>query len=331
MPKVRHVVYRTIIAISLSLLTSAAMAQEGFFERFVFKPDTAYAVRHPYRYTIRPNVGTSFGQFTSNWDDAGVAHSYSLMSAPIFKAGCSVSVLGITAGIHRDVRRLFGETEETEYSVSGYTPVVGGELAYSSSHTHTMSSNADGETLWQLPLDGCHTRRFLANGYVVLRPRRFSLPATITQRYNQRRSAGSPIVGASLTGFRMDVDVAQLPPQLTGANSPHEYASHIIYTTASLSAGYAYNWVLPDNWMLHASYLHTLSLYHYGEIAFAEHALPLGHKTNQGGIVRLGSVWDIDRYFGGFTGTMQMQWMSLSPIYTFDFYVRTRLFFGFRF
>lgn len=112
-----------LLAFSIvSLLSSAVMAQVGFFKRFVFRPDTVYAVRHPYRYTIRPNVGTSFGQFTSNWDDDGAPHSYSLMSAPIFKAGCSVSYLGITAGIHRDVKRLFGETEETEYSFSGYTP-----------------------------------------------------------------------------------------------------------------------------------------------------------------------------------------------------------------
>ena len=321
-----------LLAFSIvSLLSSAIMAQEGFFERFVFRPNTTYAVRHPFRFTIRPNVGTSFGQFTSNWDDGGLPHSYSLMSAPIFKAGCSVSYLGITAGIHRDVKRLFGETEETEYSISGYTPIVGGELSYSSSHTHTMSSQGDGETLWQLPLDGCHTRRFLANGYVVLNPRRFSLPAALTQRYKQIRSAGSALLGASLTGFRMDVDVAQLPPQLIDENTPYDYARHIIYTAASLSAGYAYNWVLPDNWMLHASYLHTLSLYHYDEIAFADGTIPFGHKLNQGGIVRLGSVWDIDRYFGGFTGTMQMQWMSYTPIHTFDFYVSTQLFLGIRF
>ena len=321
-----------LLAFSIvSLLSSAIMAQEGFFERFVFRPNTTYAVRHPFRFTIRPNVGTSFGQFTSNWDDGGLPHSYSLMSAPIFKAGCSVSYLGITAGIHRDVKRLFGETEETEYSFSGYTPIVGGELSYSSSHTHTMSSQGDGETLWQLPLDGCHTRRFLANGYVVLNPRRFSLPAALTQRYKQIRSAGSALLGASLTGFRMDVDVAQLPPQLIDENTPYDYARHIIYTAASLSAGYAYNWVLPDNWMLHASYLHTLSLYHYDEIAFADGTIPFGHKLNQGGIVRLGSVWDIDRYFGGFTGTMQMQWMSYTPIHTFDFYVSTQLFLGIRF
>ena len=321
-----------LLAFSIvSLLSSAIMAQEGFFESFVFRPDTTYAVRYPFRFTIRPNVGTTFGQYTSQWTAGDTPHSYSLMSAPIFKAGCSVSYLGITAGIHRDVKRLFGETEETEYSFSGYTPIVGGELSYSSSHTHTMSSQGDGETLWQLPLDGCHTRRFLANGYVVLNPRRFSLPAALTQRYKQIRSAGSALLGASLTGFRMDVDVSQLPPQLIDENTPYDYARHIIYTAASLGAGYAYNWVLPDNWMLHASYLHTLSLYHYGEIAFADGTIPFGHKLNQGGIVRLGSVWDIDRYFGGFTGTMQMQWMSLSPIHTFDFHVRTRLFFGFRF
>ena len=54
-----------------SLLSSAVMAQEGFFERFferfVFRPDTTYAVRHPFRFTIRPNVGTTFGQYTSQW------------------------------------------------------------------------------------------------------------------------------------------------------------------------------------------------------------------------------------------------------------------------
>ena len=179
------------------------MAQEGFFERFVFRPDTTYAVRHPFRFTIRPNVGTTFGQYTSQWTAGDTPHSYSLMSSPIFKAGCSVSYLGITAGIHRDVKRLFGETEETEYSISGYTPIVGGELSYSSSHTHTMSSQGDGETLWQLPLDGCHTRRFLANGYVVLNPRRFSLPAALTQRYKQIRSAGSALLGVMIKRARI--------------------------------------------------------------------------------------------------------------------------------
>ena len=70
-----------LLAFSIvSLLSSAVMAQEGFFESFVFRPDTVYAVRHPYRYTIRPNVGTSFGQFTSNWDDDGAPHSYNLSS-----------------------------------------------------------------------------------------------------------------------------------------------------------------------------------------------------------------------------------------------------------
>ena len=307
-----------------------SIAQEKGVSRFTLSPDTTYIVRYPFRYTIRPNVGTSFGQFSTSWTGTETDYSYSLMSVPIFKMGCNVSFRGITAGIHRDVKRLFGETEETEYSVSGYCPFVGGELAYSSAHTHTMSSHAE-EGEWQAPLEGCHTRRFQGNGYVVLNPRRYSLPATTTQRYSQLRSAGSPIVGVSVIGFRMDVDPHQLPPSLTAEDTPYDYAQHILYTTASIGAGYGYNWVLEDNWMLHATYLHYLSLWHYGEIAFTDSTLPLGHKVNQSGLVRIGSVWDVARYFAGFTGTMQMQWMSFSPIRTFDFYVNTQLFFGFRF
>jgi hypothetical protein len=322
---------RKSLIVILCMLSSAAFAQEGSRRGLFFRPDTTFAVRHPNRFTIRPNVGTTFGMFTSQWTTEEGPHDYSLMSSPVFKAGCSVSYLGLTAGIHRDVKELFGETEETEFNISGYSSVVGGEMAYSSSYTHTMSSNAEGETLWQLPLSGCHTRRFLANAYGVLNPRRFSLPAAFTQRYKQLRSAGSALIGVSLTGFRMDVDVAQLPPQLTDANAPYDYAHHIIYVTANVGAGYAYNWVLPDNWMLHASYLHCLSLYHHGEIAFTEGTIPLGHRVNHGGIVRLGSVWDNHRYFGGFTGTMQLQWMSHTPLSIFDFYVSTQLFFGFRF
>ena len=112
---------RKSLIVFLCVLSSAAFAQEGSRRGLFFRPDTTFAVRHPYRFTIRPNVGITFGMFTSQWTTEEGPHDYSLMSSPVFKAGCSVSYLGLMAGIHRDVRELFGETEDSRTLVHSST------------------------------------------------------------------------------------------------------------------------------------------------------------------------------------------------------------------
>ncbi len=312
------------------MLPLVAMASDGFWSRFVFRPDTAYVVRPPYRFTVSPNVRTSFGQFTMHTERKDIP-TYDVMSAPIFKVGATASVYGIAAGIHRDVEQLFSKSEEMEYSFGGYLPYVGGDVSYSSSKAHTLKASEDDAELWSHTLAGCHTRRFLSNVYFVLNPRRFSLPAAMNQRYKQLKSAGSVIVGVSATGFRMDIQTDSLPPIVTDISVSDGHAKHLIYTSVNLSGGYAYNWVINSQWMLHASYMHSLSLWHYGEMAYATHTVPLGHAQGHNGLVRLSAIWDDNRYFGEFTGTMQVLWISHTPLYMHDFYVTTRLFFGFRF
>lgn len=314
----------------LLALPLTAVAGDGLWSRFTFLIDTAYVVHQPCRFSVCPNVRTSFGQFTMHTARKDIP-TYDVMSAPIFKVGATVSVYGIAAGIHRDVEQLFSKSEEMEYSLSGYLPYLGGDASYSSSKTHTLNASDDDAELWSHTLTGCHTRRFLANGYLVLNPRRFSLPAAMTQRYKQLKSAGSVIVGVSATGFRMDILTDSLPPIVTDIPIADGHAKHLIYTSVNLSGGYAYNWVINSQWMLHASYMHSLSLWHYGEMAYATHTIPLGHAQGHNGLVRLGAIWDNNRYFGGFTGTMQILWISHTPLYLQDFYVATRLFFGFRF
>jgi hypothetical protein len=102
---------RKSLIVILCMLSSAAFAQEGSRRGLFLRPDTTFAVRHPYRFTIRPHVGSTFGMFSSQWTTEEGPHDYSLMSSPVIKAGCSVSYLHCLSLYH------YGEIAFTEGTV----------------------------------------------------------------------------------------------------------------------------------------------------------------------------------------------------------------------
>ncbi len=83
---------------------------------------------------------------------------------------------------------------------------------------------------------------------------KFSLKAPFVQNEGQRKSAGSPIVGASFNIFVMDADSSIVPEEAAEYFSPNLYLTDLNILSASLSFGYMYSFVYKKRFFL------TLSL-----------------------------------------------------------------------
>ena len=83
---------------------------------------------------------------------------------------------------------------------------------------------------------------------------KFSLKAPFVQNEGQRKSAGSPIVGASFNIFVMDADSSIVPKEAYEYFNPNLYLTDLNIISASLSFGYMYSFVYRKRFFL------TLSL-----------------------------------------------------------------------
>jgi hypothetical protein len=83
---------------------------------------------------------------------------------------------------------------------------------------------------------------------------KFSLKAPFVQNEGQRKSAGSPIVGASFNIFVMDADSSIIPQEVSEYFNPNLSLTDLNIINVSLSLGYMYSFVYKKRFFL------TLSL-----------------------------------------------------------------------
>lgn len=328
-----------LACLAVSGQDSVASRRVSVVERFFrllakSNADTLYAVRHPYRFSIKPKLGTSFGSFHFRWTPAEGQRPqrFSLVSRPIFKLGVNVSYRYLTIGVQKNVGHLFGShrSHEMEYSLTAAGRKFGGDLIYNVSARHTLTD--DNNRRWKETLDQFSSKRLQANGYFVFNHRRFSYPAAFTQSYRQLRSCGSMVVGLSYNFEQLELDVEALPEEVTDHIAASEYARNITVRHLNVNAGYAYNWVISRRWMMHGTVMPTISLFRHARMEFSDRTQKLDvDKFNLGAIFRYSVLWDCHRRFGGMTAVMTLNNPTRRPVNMADLYVRTRLFYGFRF
>ena len=116
------------------------------------------------------------------------------------------------------------------------------------------------------------------NIYYAFNNRRFSYPAAFTQSYIQRRSAGSFLLAASMQGPRATI------------NWGHEL--YLKMTNIGIGAGYGYNYVPFQGWLLHISALPTFIVYSNTSMTLDDNKVPLKYHfpeviiTSRGAVVR---------------------------------------------
>ena len=111
----------------------------------------------------------------------------------------------------------------------------------------------DDYPLW----DPIKARTIYLNGFYIFNYKKFSYAAARRQAIIQKRSAGSPIVGASFFhsryAFANDHD-AEFVMMMSKVGCIRQWQ-------ANICAGYSYNWVPAKGWLINATVLPSLSFY----------------------------------------------------------------------
>jgi len=89
---------------------------------------------------------------------------------------------------------------------------------------------------------------------------KFSIKAPFVQNEGQRKSAGSPIIGASFNMFVMNADSSIVPNEVSGYFEPDLHLVDLNILSVSLSFGYMYSFVLKKRFFLTLSLIPGLNI-----------------------------------------------------------------------
>ena len=89
---------------------------------------------------------------------------------------------------------------------------------------------------------------------------KFSIKAPFVQNEGQRKSAGSPIIGASFNMFVINADSSIVPNEVSGYFEPDLHLVDLNILSVSLSFGYMYSFVLKKRFFLTLSLIPGLNI-----------------------------------------------------------------------
>lgn len=89
---------------------------------------------------------------------------------------------------------------------------------------------------------------------------RFSMKAPFVLNEVQRKSAGSPITGASFNIFIMDADSSIVPPEVASSFDPRLHLRDLNVLSGAISIGYMYTFVYKEHFFLTFSLIPGLNL-----------------------------------------------------------------------
>ena len=240
--------------------------------------DTAYITRPATKWTVTARMNMSGATIESGGTDNG-QHFKSKMEANR-KATLSVGVsyLGLSLSVAINPAKLMGKYHDFELNFNSYGRRFGFDIIYQDAKNYTGWHDHEGMERIELP-DGLLSAKTLnLNAFYVFNSRRFSYPAAFSQSYIQQRSAGSFLLAASGMGQRATIDWNQ--------------EMQLKMTNISIGAGYGYNYVPSQDWLLHISALPTFIVYSNTSMTFGDTRIPLHYHfpeviiTGRGAVVR---------------------------------------------
>ena len=246
--------------------------------------DTAYIMRPSTKWTITARMNVSGSKIETKGVSApseGVAeaHFKSEIEANR-KATLSVGVsyLGLSLSASLNPAKLMGKYHDFELNFNSYGRRFGFDIIYQDAKNFKGWHDHEGMERIELPDGMLSVKTLNLNAFYVFNCRRFSYPAAFTQSYIQRRSAGSFLLAASGMGQHATID--------------WEQKMQLKMTNIGLGAGYAYNYVPGQGWLLHISALPTFIVYSKASITLDDTRIPLKYHfpeviiTGRGAVVR---------------------------------------------
>jgi hypothetical protein len=274
------------VIVLLTAQTSEATAQDvlqridSLLSRRYYKGDldTTYIVRPQTKWTVTARFNVSGAKIEAEGMDNG-QHFKSEMEADR-KATLSVGVsyLGFSLSAALNPAKLMGKYRDFELNFNSYGRRFGFDIIYQDAKNFTGWHDHEGMERIELPDGMLKVRTLNVNAYYAFNSRRFSYPAAFSQSYIQRRSAGSFLLAAS--GMRQH------------ATLDWDQEMQLKMTNIALGAGYGYNYVPSQGWLLHLSALPTFIVYSNTSMTFGDTRVPLHYHfpeviiTGRGAVVR---------------------------------------------
>lgn len=239
-----------------------------------------------------------------------------------------------------DLKDLFHKnrntTQKTEFGLSLYSSVIGGDIYYRKSGNNFKIRSTSGifgedETPeYNKNFDGLSVNIRGLNVYWIFNHKRFSYPAVYSQSTNQRKSAGSVIAGFSFSRHVISFDHEKLPAPILEKLESSLMFDQVKYLDYSLSIGYAYNWVFARNCVASISLTPAIA-YKVSEINTETKQYPTLRNINFDLITRAGVVWNNSKYFLGVSLVMHTYDYKSDRFYLNNSFGTLRIYAGFNF
>lgn len=279
--------------------------------------DKSYIEPQHYNYTLMiQNTNTyEIYKLTSK-----SGQSVTFAPEPTYRIGPYIGWRWIFLGYTFDLKNLNTSKRKTEIDLSLYSSLFGIDLYYRKTgddyrirEAHLSDATGSHE-LSGVPFSGLSVNIKGFDIYYIFNHKKFSYPAAFSQSTNQRRSAGSPLLGIGFISHKLKLDTEKLKDVVesvtdkNGGNVKLDSGlmfKQVRYTSYSIFGGYAYNWVFSRNWLFAASLSLALA-YKKSNGDLEEKRKPsfaIGSfnfdDINLDGIGRFGVVWNNTKYYAG--------------------------------
>ena len=182
-------------------------------------------------------------------DGTKIPYKFHLRSEINPKMSIYAGYLGFGASFSRSYKKLIGQTEpDYSFRMNNYGNRFGFEFSVAQLNSLNGTLSLKMNDLWvsvPLPRDFVSQTSMFASFYFATNNKKFSYPAVFTHSYIQKRSAGSLLLGGAIN----------LGITTIGDSTNNTEVVKVINGSLSLGVGYAYNFVLPQDWLLHVSAL----------------------------------------------------------------------------
>jgi hypothetical protein len=284
--------------------------------------DTLYMARLDYKLTLKLRGNLSGNSIHARYDDEGGKIKTKLNTSTRATVSVGVNYMGLAAGLAINPANLSGKNKDMEFNLSAYFNRFGLEGYYQQSKT-LSGTMSQGDASYHLDKGVLRLASVYLTGYYAFNHKRFSYPAAFTHSYIQKRSAGSWLAGVSFQGGTIknsESAPATLPQMRIEADN------------LGIGAGYGYNFVLGQKWLIHLSALPTVVVFNHNNLTIngvrkSAKAMRFNMIFNE----RLALVHNFsDRYFAGATAVMNNTLFDDEVVVINQNKWRFRAFFGVR-
>ncbi len=232
-----------------------------------------------------------------------------MLSDPFCNLGFYLSYMAVSIGYSLDMTHVIGNKPllhkrvDFSFTCARFTA----ELFYSDNtggtYLRRLGNYNDGH-MFKKYLPNVDFKSYGADAYYFFNNRKYSQGSVYNFSKLQRRSAGSFIVGLSISNHDINIDFSTLPYEILQYLESEQTKYKFRYNDYSLLIGYGYNLVFARNFVFNVTALPAVGFKH----CFRDCS---GGRRNMWSLnikSRIGLAYNYKDFFAGITGKMDGQW-----------------------